>query len=429
MALNDDSELAPARRFPKIAMLVSRFPKVNDTYQLREMNALEKMGVPIELFSLVHHQEGTVHDEAKSLDSRAHYFKLLSPEVIKAQLTWLRRDPSGYLAAWKWGIRENKSAPDFFLRTFVLTPIAAAMALRMEALGIEHVHAHFATYPTHAALVIKRLTGIPYSFTGHAHDIQVRHEGLQDKLAEAEFYFCCTRDGAEQLRLSFGEAAESKGHVVYHGLDIDQFRFLEPNPDHGDRPLRIVVVASFEPCKGHAYLIEACRILKQRGIETEVKLIGGELANAPGFLDELKQQTNSAGLSDSIDFVGKVNSTKVREWIEWSDIGCLACCRAPDGHQDGIPNFLTECLSSGRPVVSSLQAGVMELVTDGVEGLLVRTRDSEALAGALQRMKEHPELRAEMGRAGRDKVEREHNVTVNTNRLHEIYLEEVGRDI
>jgi len=408
-------------------MLVSRFPKVNDTYQLREMVALEKMGVPIELFSLVHHQEGTVHEEARSLDSRAHYFRLLSPEVIKAQLTWLRRNPRAYRDCWAWGLRENRSAPDFLLRTFVLTPIAAAMALRMEELGIEHVHAHFATYPTHAALVIKKLTGIPFSFTGHAHDIQVRHEGLRDKLAEAEFYFTCTRDGAEQLRLSFGEAAEAKGHVVYHGLDIDQFGFRDPNPDDGDRPLRIVVVASFEPCKGHTYLIEACRLLGERGIETEVNLIGGELANAPGFLDDLRAQTRDAGLDDSIHFLGKLDSTAVREWIEWSDIGCLACCRAPDGHQDGIPNFLTECLASGRPVVSTTQAGVMELVTDGVEGLLVRTRDAAALADALERMRKDPDMRARMGRAGRETVEREHDVTVNTRRLYEIYLDEVGR--
>jgi len=412
---------------PKIAMLVSRFPKVNDTYQLREMVALEKMGVPIELFPLVHHDEGMVHDEAKDFDRRAHYFKLLSWEVLKAQLVWLRRDPAAYLACWKWGIRENRMAPDFLLRTFVIIPIAAAMALRMEKLGIEHVHAHFATYPTHAALVIKTLTGLPYSFTAHSHDIKVRHDGLVDKIDGSEFFFTCTRHNDDELRAIFGDVVAEKCHVVYHGIDLEQFAFQPPADDDGSRPLRIVCVASFEECKGHRYLIEACRLLMKRGIATELKLVGGNLPNGHDLRGQLVNQVNAAGLADSIDFVGKLPSSGVREAITWADIGALACCRAPHGHQDGLPNFLTECLAMGRPVVSTEQPGVMELVTDGVEGFLARARDAESLADAIEKMAKDPARRAEMGRAGREKVEREHNVTANTLRLHDVYLERAGR--
>lgn len=422
-------EIDVSRRMPKIAMLVSRFPKVNDIYQLREMVALEKMGVPIELFSLVHHKEGMVHDEAKSLDSRAHYYDLKSWEVLKAQLVWLRRNPSAYLKCWKWGIRENRQAPDFLLRTFVIIPIAAAMALKMEELGVEHVHAHFATYPTHAALVIKTLTGLPYSFTAHAHDIQVRRDGLRDKIDNCEFFFNCTKDGAEELRLFYGDIATDKCNVVYHGIDIDLHEFQELHPDNGDRPLRIVCVASFEECKGHTYLIEACRQLKERGIDTEVKLIGGNLPNGDDFREHLVEQVAAAGLSDSIDFVGKLPSSGVREAIAWADIGVLAACRAPDGHQDGLPNFLTECLGIGRPVVSTRQAGVMELVTDGVEGLLARARDAGSLADAIAEMAKDPARRAQMGAAGRATVEAEHNVMVNTQKLHDIYLAKVGRPV
>ena len=56
------------RRPPKVAMIVSRFPKVTNTFMLREMIALEKLGVPIELFALVHEQEGAVHEEARDLE-------------------------------------------------------------------------------------------------------------------------------------------------------------------------------------------------------------------------------------------------------------------------------------------------------------------------------------------------------------------------
>ena len=204
---------ADARRPPKVAMLVSRFPKVTETFQLREMVALEKMGVPIELYAITHHDDGgTVQAEAAALDARANYFPRMSWEILKAQFIWLRRNPAGYVKAWKWSIASNLGAPEFLLRSFLLVPLAAAMALRMERDGVEHVHAHFATYPTHAALVIKWLAGIPFSFTGHAHDIQVRQDGIGAKIEESEFFVCCTRYSLDSLRSLYGDIVDDKGN-------------------------------------------------------------------------------------------------------------------------------------------------------------------------------------------------------------------------
>ena len=92
----------PGRRPPKIAMVVSRFPKVTETFQLREMVALGNLGVPFELYAITHHDDGgTVQAEARDLDARANYFKRLSWEMLKAQIVWLRRNPRAYLDAWK----------------------------------------------------------------------------------------------------------------------------------------------------------------------------------------------------------------------------------------------------------------------------------------------------------------------------------------
>jgi len=421
--------MGEARRPPKVAMLVSRFPKVTETFQLREMVALEKAGMPIELYAITHHDDGgTVQAEAAALDARANYFPRLSWEIVKAQFVWLRRDRAAYLKAWKWSIASNLGAPEFLLRSFLLVPLAAAMALRMERDGIEHVHAHFATYPTHAAMVIKWLTGIPFSFTGHAHDIQIRQDGIGAKIEESEFFVCCTKYSRDQLRLLYGELVDQKCHVVYHGVDIDQFTFREPNDDDGTRPFRLVCVATFEEFKGHTYLIEALRLLAERGVDTELVLIGGDPPRASNLQDEIRAQVRTAGLDDRVRFLGKVPSAEVRTWIEWSDIGVLACCREPDGQMDGLPNFLTECEAMGRPVVSTRQDAVMELVVDGENGKLARTRDAVQLADAIEALRRmDPAERAKLGRAGHDKVVREHDVTANTAELFDIYLRRVGR--
>lgn len=410
-------------------MLVSRFPKVTETFQLREMVALEQMGMPIELYAITHHDDGgTVQAEAAALDARANYFPRFSWEILKAQFIWLRRNPSAYAKAWKWSITSNLGAPEFLLRSFLLVPLAAAMALRMERDGIEHVHAHFATYPTHVALVIKWLTGIPFSFTGHAHDIQIRQDGIGAKLEECEFFVCCTRYSRDQLRLLYGDVVEQKGNVVYHGVEIDRFAYCEPQPDDGVRPFRLVCVATFEECKGHRYLVEAVRLLAERGVPVELVLIGGDPPRRSTLQAEIRAQVTAAGLDDSVRFLGKVPSAEVRTWIEWSDAGVLACCREPDGQMDGLPNFLTESEAMGRPVVSTRQDGVMELVVDGENGRLARTRDAVDLADAIEGLRRlDPDARTKMGLAGRDRVEREHDVTVNTAGLYQIYLDRVGR--
>src|SRR5262249_52147591 len=149
-----------------------------------------------------------------------------------------------------------------------------------------------------------------------------------------EFFFSCTHQSADDLRDAYGDVVDEKCHIVYHGVEVDRFQYHEPNADDGERPLRIVVVASFEDCKGHPYLVDACAMLRDRGIETEVVLVGGNLPNGNDVESVIRRRVHDAGLTDAFKFVGKQSSTEVREWIAWSDIGVLACCKAPDGHTD-----------------------------------------------------------------------------------------------
>jgi glycosyltransferase involved in cell wall biosynthesis len=81
----------------------------------------------------------------------------------------------------------------------------------------------------------------------------------------------------------------------------------------------------------------------------------------------------------------------------------------------------------GRPVVSTRQDGVMELVVDGENGLLARSRDAASLADAIEAMRRDPEMRAKMGLAGHETVIRDHDVTVRTRDLYRVYMDKVSR--
>lgn len=94
-----------------------------------------------------------------------------------------------------------------------------------------------------------------------------------------------------------------------------------------------------------------------------------------------------------------------------------ASVTAADGDEEGIPNVLKEAMAMGLPVVATRHAGIPELVEDGVSGWLVPERDEAALADALARLAAEPERWPAMGRAGRDKVEREYDIHRLNHRL------------
>ena len=99
--------------------------------------------------------------------------------------------------------------------------------------------------------------------------------------------------------------------------------------------------------------------------------------------------------------------------------GCDAFV-APAVGQESFGVSLVEAMAAGLPVVASDIPGYREVVTDGVEGLLVPPRDPEALAAGLVRVLRDPELAARLGEAGRDRA-RAFDWPIVVDRLEELY--------
>jgi colanic acid/amylovoran biosynthesis glycosyltransferase len=99
------------------------------------------------------------------------------------------------------------------------------------------------------------------------------------------------------------------------------------------------------------------------------------------------------------------------------------------GKREGIPIVLMEALATGVPVLASDISGIPELVEDGHTGLLAAPRDAEALARALRRLHDEPELRRQLGLAGRERVVREFDAHANAGRLaSQIAMRSTRRD-
>ena len=173
----------------------------------------------MDVFALVRESEPVHHREAAHLAERAFSVGLASWPVLSAQWYWLRRRPRAYASAWWGAVRGNARSPRFLMRALAVVPLAATFARRMRAARVEHIHAHWATHPTLAAYVASRLTGIPYSFTGHAHDIYVDRTMLQEKIAGASFVVTISEFNRRLLERLYGSRGARPGrrHPLRNG--------------------------------------------------------------------------------------------------------------------------------------------------------------------------------------------------------------------
>jgi glycosyltransferase involved in cell wall biosynthesis len=378
-----------------VAYVVSRFPKITETFVLNEMIALEELGMQVELFPLLRREPGVQQPAARPFVERAHYPRL-GWALVRANLDYFRREPLRYLATWMAAVWHTLPSPRFLAAALVLLPRAFVCAREMTRLGVEHVHAHFASHPALVALIVHRLTGIPFSFTAHGSDLHVDQTALAWKLREADQALTVSEYNREFVRSRLGRAAADKLRVLHCGVDTER---LVRDQELPSDCFEILCVAALRGVKGHAHLIEACHLLRQRNVAFRCHLVGGGPRER-----ELVRLAERRGLSDRIHFHGPLPHDVVLERMRAAHVQVLCSVQDRAGRREGIPVALMEAMSCGLPVVASRISGVPELVEHGRSGLLTPPGDARAIAEALERLARSPALRRRLGRAGRDTV-------------------------
>jgi glycosyltransferase involved in cell wall biosynthesis len=387
---------------------------VTETFVLYELEGMEKLGVTVELYSLLRERPKVLHPEAEKWVKRAHYLPWLSPAILRAHWQFIRRDPVNYFRTLAEVLRGTCGCLRCFSGALAFFPKAVRFAHEMEKQAIEHVHAHFAYHAAVAGLIVHRLTKIPFSFTARGSDIQSDGHMLKEKVEAADFVISVSEYNKEVILRKGGAAVGQKIRVIHGGVDVDR---LSPRPKCGaERLLRILCVARFEEVKGHTYLVEACRILKERGLPFECRLIG----DGPLML-QIENQIKQSGLSDEVLLLGPRPYDEVIEQFSRADVVALATVPTASGKCEGIPNVLKEAMACGLPVVATASGGIPELVDESC-GILVPPRDVAALADALQHLYEQPAVRRRLGIAGREKIVREFNLNLSTAARAELFF-------
>jgi glycosyltransferase involved in cell wall biosynthesis len=342
--------------------------------------------------------------ELDNLRSPVSYLDAI-PSRPSAHLQAALRTPAGYAKALRITIRHRDWDEGYHVagryECLALALKLAELVRNRRRAGIEtiHIHAQFAHDPAAVGLLTNVLTGIPWSFTGHARDLwQVADAALAERVREARFALTCSAAAATHLQELLPPPLRERVRLVRHGVDVATFRpAAESRPNHG--AAQIVSVGRLVEKKGFEDLIEACRSLRERGREFRLTIFGeGPLRG------RLQEQIDARGLAANVTLAGACSRQELLPQLQAADLFALTPYLAEDRDVDGIPNAVVEAMSCGIPVVATAAGGVPEIVLDGTNGRLVPPRDVPAIAAALDELLNDPARRDEFGRAARRTV-------------------------
>lgn len=398
-----------------IAYILQTYPGLTLTFIYREVLALERKGFNIATFAVWKPDKDSLSQESRHLvDSTWYIFPISWPGFFLAHLYFLLTRPAKYVGTALFVLTRRGQSLKKRLRTVFHFGEAVYLAREIEKRGIRHLHAHFCANAATIALVVSRLLGTSFSFTAHNTFFRYRLI-LKEKIREARFIVAISEFSRQfLLNLVPGEDWGDKIHIVHCGLSPSQFLPSNPKPIN-DVPV-ILFVAQLAERKGAPVLVEACKILAERGVPFRCVIVGDGPQKAL-----VEQLVERYVLQNTVELVGTVFQEELRAYFNQADIFTLPCLTTSNGDIDGIPVSLMEAMAMEIANVSTLVSGIPELIEDQKSGLLVKEKDAVALADALQRLLEDEALRRRLGKNGRQKVLDEFDIDQNAAQLAHLF--------
>ena len=373
-----------------------------------------------------------VHEQVRALVALGHDVRVVSPKGFAPPL----------LPRWKAfhdvpGVDVFDDVPVLYPRKLTLpgarlghrNPDAMLWAIRCPLRAVHRawpfdvIHAHMLVPDGWAAARLGAAIGVPVVATAHRADVlDVPAQGPRSSARVTEAVESI--DQVCAVSISIGDAAAALGtprrpvRIVANGADTRVFlpraaseaRARLGLPDDG--PI-VSFVGKLVPRKGVDTLIEAMGLLARRPGGAPLLVAAGIGEMRPG----LEAPAAELGVADRVGFVGKIAHDDVGWWMSAGDVFVLPSL------SEGLPTVVCEAMNCGRPVVATAVDGTPEIVRDGETGLLVPPRDPRALADALGRVLDDPDLRGRMSEAALRIGQAEYTWAANARTMTGIYEE------
>lgn len=401
----------PARtaRGTTVAYVVNRYPAPSHSFIRREILALEGLGVRVRRFSV--RPGDTATGAAIDREEGDRTTVLLAGGALGlafALLHALLTRPFRWFAALRLALRLGRRSDRGLLVHLVYLAEAAVLLRCLRAPGspaVDVLHAHFGTNSTTVAMLCTALGGPPFGFTAHGPEEFERAEGigLAAKVERAAHVVAISDFGRSQVWRFTVQEQWDKVAVVRCGVDA---AFLGAPPAAPVDEPALLWVGRLAPEKGIPVLVEACRLLHERGVAFGLTIVGG------GPLEAwLRARLHELGLADRVVLAGWQTGEQIAARMDRAR-GLVVASFA-----EGLPVVVMEAMARGRPVVATRIAAMPELV-DETTGWLVPPGRADRLADAMHELlAQDRATRQRLGAAARERVARLHDAAAEAAKL------------
>ncbi|HKP82566.1 MAG TPA: glycosyltransferase family 4 protein [Pyrinomonadaceae bacterium] len=286
---------------------------------------------------------------------------------------------------------------------------AAVVAQSLRARNVNAVHGYFAHQPAEVAWLAAERLRLPSGFSVHAKDARkISGSELGIRAKRAACVVACNNDVATTI-----QKTGARVHLIPHGVDLERFK-ASPLPPIGT--FQILAVGRLVEKKGFHFLIEAVSRLK---FPFQLRIIG----EGPER-ERLAQMISAYHLSDEVTLCGPRAHNQLPEEYARAHVVAIPSIVDNAGDRDGLPNVVLEAMACGRAVVACKAGAIDAAVRDNETGLLLPAGDPLSLALALTRLAEDLPLRARLAVTAREHVEQHYEMKACSERFWHL-LEEV----
>ena len=393
----------------RVAYILLWFPEPSQTFILNEVNTLVQLGLDLKVYTLYGPRPASRLRGMVKVLAPVHHLGIATLPILVSELMRLSISRGIEVVSCIFGVavrrwRSLETAGEALWALWTGLHLARVMA----ADGISHIHAPWANGPATSAWVASMLSGIPFSFSGRAHDLFPPDGALEEKMRAATFIRTNTQINQRYLTGLFPHLA-GKVVNIYNGISMAPSTKQRPT---ARPPYQLLALGRFVPKKGFPILIEACRLLVDQGLDFQLTLAGDGPERG-----RIRKLIERQGLSGRVSLAGWVPYHEVALLMRQTDLIIVPSLIAPSGDRDGIPNVILEALLCKVPVVASAVSGIPEVVKEGNTGWPVDQVSPESLAQAVVKVLADPEEARRRAKQGRELVIREFNSMQNSRKL------------
>ncbi len=404
----------------KIAVIVEAFPALSQTFILNQITGLIDRGHEVDIYAEFADDKQTIHADVEQYQLLKRTF--YQPRVPQHKI---QRFFKGLQLFWRYCFRdpllllEAINPFKYHQHAISLRILYAVIPFVNNRRTYDIIQCHFGLLGR-KGMLLRQVGAINGKLLTAFHGVDISqnlqllgHDVYNDLFSEGDLFM----PACDHWRRRLVELGCNPEQIVVHrmGIDIHMFSFT-PRSHPIEGPVRLITVA---------------RLTEKKGIEYSIRAVANAIAFCPNLhftivgdgvlrpaLAALIQQLN---LTSVVELVGLKNRNEIIALLNQSHLFLHPSITADNTDQEASPVAIQEAMAMGLPVISTFHGGIPELVEDGVSGFLVPERDVEALTEKLIYLLQHPERWAEMGLAGRLRIEQQHDINQLNDRLVELY--------